>query len=131
MVRHLAFSGTMRRIFFGIAALLTASTAALAQTTTLVCNLDPSNAWKEVEPTTIELNDAQGYIVIHYAARTLSLNGDRAPARSSGPLPAVFGTDKITASSNGYNDVIDRVTGIFIDTAAQWSWTCQAGKPQF
>ena len=131
-----AVSGIARQVFLGLAVLTMASTAATAQTTTLICNLIAPNVFTEDEPTTIELNEAQSSVAVHFSESTLSLNGGRYPEFSIGPLQATFAADTISFSDppNALNYTLNRLTGrftrLFKGEFAQ-GWTCQAGKKQF
>ncbi len=135
MVRHLAFSGTMLLILFGMAALLATSTAAIADPTTLICIADAANVWKDDEPSTIELNEAQSSIAVHFAAQTGILGPQyRVSAHASGPIRATFGADTISFSDQGFDYTLNRLTGSLLrlvgsDVALRW--TCQPGKKQF
>ncbi len=133
MTKNLALSGIAHRMFFGLAILVMASQAAMADPATLICNLDTANAWKEDEPSTIGLNEAQNSVIAHWGARTLSVNGSRAPAQTSGPLPATFATDSISFidSSLGHHYTLNRLTGILLERELNWKWACQAGKKRF
>ena len=127
---------TTRRALLGMIALLTASTGALADTTTLLCRVPADNSfWSDDEPTIVELNQGQGTVVVHFAAihnRTPGVTGGfdgqgGFPASSQGPMQAVFSTDVITFSSGS---TINRLTGDFVwDNGLKF--TCKPGKPQF
>jgi len=116
----------------GLAILAVAGHAAMAQTTTLICNADASMPFTEDEPTTIELNEAKNSVAVHFSATTLSVNGGRIPAYSSGSLPATFAADTISFSVPHYqlDYTINRLTGSLVNSA-KWKWNCQAGKKQF
>jgi len=122
--------------------LLTASAAALADTTTLLCRMDTNPREAEVEPTTIELNEAQTSVVVNFAGTYSKIPGitggfqgrGGSDAFSIGPLQATFSTDKITfswpAGSYTIGGVINRLTGAFSTNQGR-SWSCQVGKKQF
>ena len=120
-------------------ALLMVTQPAMAQTTTLICNLDPAQAFTEAEPSTIELNEAKSSIAVHYSAETVlgSLSGGRIPAYSTGPLAATFSADTISFSVPHYSDAnytmsytINRLTGSWVSSSGL-KRTCRAGKKQF
>jgi hypothetical protein len=135
MARHLAGSG-IAQCFLGLAVVAMASQAAMAQTTTLICNADAANVWKDDEPSTIELNETQNIVATHISSETSAIPGygARLPAHASGPLPATFASDSISFSDQGFNYTLNRLTGSLVrlfnaDVALRW--TCQAGKKQF
>jgi hypothetical protein len=71
MTKRLAVSGIAQCIL-GVAILVVASPAAKAQTTTLICNLDHQpDVFKEDEPTTIDLNEAQNTVAVHLCEDTI------------------------------------------------------------
>jgi hypothetical protein len=91
---------------------------------------------------TIELNEAQNSVVVHRPAFKGN-SGNQYPGDSFGPLPAKFGTDKITftwRTDSAVSDyVINRVTGavsgkftlLTNQDTSYFTWTCQVGKRQF
>jgi hypothetical protein len=121
-------------------AILAACEPALAGPTMLVCHLDAPTALAfEDGATTIELNEAQSSVVVHFAAAHLTNSdgvtgaadgrGSPNPAASVGPLTAKFGSDTITFSSTGGGEydsngnhfvpyqgsyLINRLTGSFV-----------------
>ena len=136
--------GPAKCVLLGMAALLTAGTAALADTTTLICHIDNPGLFGlfEDEPTTtIELNEAQGSVVVHLAAYHFTnppdgLTGGTdgrggGKARSIGPRPAIFGNDTITFSDGDGDYIINRLTGAFAYPHGMKWGTCQPGKKQF
>ena len=121
---------------------------ALADTTTLICNSKFENTLVQDEPTTVELNEANGTVIVHYSGIHLKdpqgVSGGEdgmggLVARTIGPLPAQFGTSTITFSYQYPNGntmalVINRLTGDFSDTSDITVWrklTCHLGKAQF
>jgi hypothetical protein len=134
MTKHLAVSGIAHRMLLGMAILVMASQAAMAKTTTLICNADAANLWKADEPTTIELNEAQSSVAVHFSAVTSIVDPIRMPAHASGPRPATFAADTISFSDQGFNYTLNRLTGslsrLFRGDVAM-RWTCQPGKKQF
>jgi hypothetical protein len=136
MESYSACFGVARRALLGMAILATASQTALADPTTLICHMDGTGII-ENEPTTIELNAAQSSVVVHFAANHYNVGpGEEHAAWSLGPLPATFGADTISFSdprprSILSNFTINRLTGAFVETNANWRWTCQPGKKQF
>jgi len=108
----------------------------LAGTTTLICHVI-GTMLVEDGSTTIELNEAQSSVVVHFAAShcTAACGPPRPgePASSLGPLPAKFGANTISFSNpNGpVTYVIDRLTGVFVANYINVSWTCDVGKKKF
>lgn len=138
----LAWNGATWPALLGMAALLTASPAALAETTLLTCHLNsPQNAYREDGVPTIELNEAEGTIVAHFPQYTDKYNGDNfRRAHAVGPMPANFNPDTITftdpnpvfVSSDDYS--LDRRSGslsIANSTYPYWIWSCEVGHRQF
>src|SRR5947208_2347250 len=101
MIKRLAVSGITHRMLLGLA-ILVSSQAAMAQTTTLLCDLKNREADQisQDEPTTIELNDANSTVTVHFSAlHDISGNGTppmEFPAETTPPLPAQFGSNTIT-----------------------------------
>ncbi|MDE2163354.1 MAG: hypothetical protein KGJ53_09340 [Alphaproteobacteria bacterium] len=147
MVRHLAFSDAMRRIFLGLAALLTASTAALADPTTLTCHDDNLNS-----TILIDLDEANGTATVTYPAYTFMNNGYQrsVPESSSGTLKAQFDPKTITFDQPGdgggsTHNTINRITGVllaYVGTRAPYeqsaeqdrgiqTYNCHVGAKQF
>jgi hypothetical protein len=125
--------GVMRRALLGLTVLLAASTAALADTTKLVCHLG-EQLYKEDGPTIIELNEAQSSVVVHFGGSQMANPPGVLPPRTIGPVPAVFGTDAITIPEPSYPEgsfVLNRLTGDLIQNVTNWKWTCQPGKKLF
>lgn len=131
----MTWANAVRAALIGTAVLSMASTPTLADTTTLICNRDaPNDPWKEIEPTTVQLNEAQSYVTVHWGAKTSSF--DSAPAFSIGPLRATFTSDTISFNINAYPDVvtINRLTGrmlLTFSSGGYWSWACESGKAKF
>jgi tetratricopeptide (TPR) repeat protein len=115
--------------------------------TTMICQPGYSQIFED-EPTTIELNEAQGSVVVHISAAHLrdsrgvsggwDGHGSSTRAQSIGPFAANFGNDTITFSPSGpsggdYRDgsfVINRRTGAFVfkpfdGVSTTWNvWHC-------
>jgi len=136
----LKLNGGAGAALMALALLASSSQAARAEATTLICNLDSSNPWKEAEPTTIELNEAQSTVVVHFAAMhgDPRYGGGSRIAVSYGPLPAKFGTDTITFSvdrtTSSWSEgphTINRLTGNFVEAETNWKWNCHPAKKQF
>jgi hypothetical protein len=115
-----------------------ANQAAIAQTTTLICRLDPpqSQGFVEDEPSTLELNEAQSSVVVHFSAETVTASGGRLPAYLTGKRPATFAADTIFSVPH-YSDAnytmsytINRLTGSWVSSSGL-KRTCQVGKRQF
>ena len=142
LAKKTRWGGPAQWVLLGMAALLTAGTAALADTTTLICHVDNPGLFGlfEDEPTTtIELNEAQGSVVVHLAAYHFTTppdgltggtdgRGGGAP-RLVGPRPAIFGNDTITFSDpllpGDY--IINRLTGAFAQPGTM-RWHCQPAR---
>ena len=125
-----------RTASFGVFVFLMASTPALADTTTLICHLNGGDTIIEDEPTTIDLNEAQNSVVIHFGANHYNLGRvDVEQAVSVGPFQAIFGPDTITFNNNNnaYTGpyTLSRVTGVLANTSIGWRWTCEAGSKKF
>jgi hypothetical protein len=103
-----------RRVLLGITMLLTASTAALAAPTTLIC----TNNQRPSDPAfTIDLDEAKGTVTI---ASTI--------------MTATFDAREIKWVLNNVSEKIDRVTGLYTADLGQGvvlSFPCRAGKAQF
>jgi hypothetical protein len=130
--------GALRTMILGT--FLTASTAALADPTALICSLDGR---PDLPPTTIDLNEAASTATVNHPAGTYSAGS------SSGPLAAKFDPqtvtfdDKLNATYSHYT--IDRVTGIliiYIGAGTPWDqaapqdrytqqYACHVGQKQF
>ncbi len=126
-----------RVALFALALLLASSQVAVADTTKLICSLGNSpNA--EDGPTTIELNEAQGSVVIHFAGYHVrpesGLQGG-GPPRTIGPLSATFSDDTITFFNPQYPQQdqfkINRLTGELTNTFTNWKWACEKGQKKF
>lgn len=131
-IGQLAFSVIPRGAFFGF--FLVSSTAAMADTSTLVCHLTPF-VIVEDEPTTIDLNEAQSSVVVHFGALHQTFPQTASPAMTVGPLAAVFGVDTISFSQPGApyqgDYILNRLTGGLVNTSTNWRYTCQLGQKQF
>lgn len=124
--------------------LFAASQPANADTTILVCALDTSHedprlVSVEEGNTTIELNEADSIVTVHFAANHPGPNssGGSVPAGTVGPMHATFGPDTITLQVGDADGgpwhgtfTIDRITGQF-SVQAGWQWNCKVGKKQF
>ncbi len=111
-------------------------TAGMADTTTLVCNLSNRVGTAEDEPTTIELNEAQSSVVVHFGQNHYTVpNYQTERAVSVGPVPAVFGANTISFSLPYpvYGDpyVLNRLTGFLSNTTSAGNFTCHAVQKQF
>lgn len=118
-----------------LAALVVGSSqVAIAETTTLICDVPHSDRVITDGVPTIDLNEAQGTITIHYAAWRSVNGGSPFPATTLGPIPAEFGPDIITippVERPGWSIeqpvTLNRVTGFW----SMNNWTCHAAKKQF
>jgi hypothetical protein len=137
MAKHIAIFELLHRMLLGLAILALASQAAMAQTTTLICD---RNIAMDMGPTTIEMNAGQSTVTLHFPA----MNGGEIPVRTAGPLPAKFSNDEIDfvwmeGSELRHTYVINRVTAVVQGTAVNLnggpgfaeSWTCRVGQKQF
>jgi hypothetical protein len=125
--------GALRAAVFGI--FLTMSTAAVANPTTLICQMADYMPWTEQGTTTVELNETKSQVTLNFATTQfkdtrLSYNGG--PGATVGPLLATFGTDTITFKNPGAlfagSYVINRLTGSMIEPYAHWRWNCHPGQ---
>lgn len=128
-----------------LAMLVAGSKSAWADTTTLICHMNDNPYWYEEGPTSIELNETQSTVVVHYAPYHGKRSGYTGPsAETTGPFQATFSADTITwqekNGESGYTDfTINRVTGffggkLFYDGKSGGdtnSYTCQAARRQF
>lgn len=129
---HRIFSATLGVIVI-CCVLLTASTAAWADATTLICDTTSSNA---EGPGMVELNEAEGTVTI-YSPPGHYPDGQHFPGGLMGKYPATFDSKAIkfvgpqTSSSGGAGEaiVINRLTGIFLQNGS--TWTCHVGTKQF
>jgi hypothetical protein len=137
MTKHRAASGIVRRIFLGMAILVIASPAAMADPTTLICD---TGLPLDMGPTIVDLNEAQSTVTLHLPA----LKNSTIPARVMGPFHAAFGSETITFADTSYgadnNYVINRLSATVALTqfggedhhmAGYANWTCHVGQKQF
>jgi len=132
-------------LLLGAIVLGAASQNVVADTTTLICQVAVPNVIED-GATTIELNEAQSTVVVHFSANHYinMPTSEEHPSRSIGPFPAQFSNDTITFSDPNPNDYfrvfsISRITGAFVMADVQsnlngiqnWRWTCHAGQKQF
>ena len=117
-----------RALILGI--FLTGSTAALADPTTLVCNIHFSNATPYTTGR-VDLDEAQGSITVYYPpSDNPGGQPDPIPGRSL-TYAAKFSPNTIDFFDGYYKEqvTIDRVTGTF--TVYGILWTCQVGQKKF
>jgi hypothetical protein len=107
----------------GVALLLTGSTAALAETTTLIC---PNPSFPNDPPFTIGLDEAQGTVTWSFAGKQY------VPAYSN-TYSATFDAREIKFVAGPSAVTVDRVTGnaSIINGTLVMNLTCHVGKPQF
>jgi hypothetical protein len=133
------WASAVRRTLWGMVILVTASQTALAASTTLVCSTGNP---REASPTTIDLNEAQSSVTIHFGSTQCpGCTPDPIPGRTAGPLTAKFAKNAITFAerpdSRSFDYTINRLTGIVGVNETQQGqpyhtdWTCHVGKPQF
>ena len=124
------FCALMPAIAFA-AGLLSLQPAA-AGTTTLICRLTQPTQVTEQQPTTIDLDDVQNTVMIHYGPTYTDEGGPHSmPASDLGPLPATFTANAITFSDHrGGTYTINRLTGIF-SNSYYFQWACEPGKAKF
>jgi len=134
----LKLNGVVCTALVAFALLSAGSQAAQADTTKLICSLSNSpNA--EDGPTTIELNEAQSSVVVHFSGYHVrpesGLQGGGGAPRSIGPLSATFSDDTITFSNPQYPQQdqfkINRLTGELTNTITNWKWACEKGQKKF
>ena len=111
---------------------------ALADTTSLVCHMAMDNPnYVEDDSTTIELNEAQSTVTVHFGKAHYSNPYGEYKAYTIGQLSAKFDTNTISFSAkNGLfggnsNYVINRLTGSLYDNTTNWKWKCRAAQKQF
>ena len=122
----------------GLTALPMISAAASADPITLICRFGRiGDSIVEDEPTTIDLNEAQASVVVHFGLNhyTFPQFIQEKPI-STGPLAAVFGAETITFSApsgTGYpgDYVLNRLTGDLVNTNTNWRYACQPARKQF
>ncbi len=132
MVKRLAASG-IAPCFLGLVVLVSASPAALADPTTLICDTTSSNA---DGPGTVELNEADGAVTLYGPAFHYP-TGEHFPGGLMGKYAAKFDSKTITfvgpptmdTGDAGEKITIDRLTGMFTQNGS--TWTCHVGKTQF
>lgn len=124
----------IRLLLLAALVVLGSSQAALAATTTLICDVPHSDRVITDGVPTIDLNEAEGTVTIHYAAWRSVNGGSQFPEKTIGPIPAEFGLDIITippVERPGWSIeqpvTLSRVTGFW----SLNSWTCHAAKKQF
>ena len=122
----------------GMALVLTASTAALADPTTLICDENGTAGTYTYDGSIIvDLNEAQHSIVIHYPGVTGTTPVYHHDGRSVGPLPAIFDANNIAVSLPwGVGITINRVTGEGVLRTSDGltmaeRWNCHVGAKQF
>ena len=128
------WNSAIRRTLWGIPLFMAVSSAALADTTTLVCDVPPSDRVIFYGVPTIDLNEVQGTVTIHYPSWRSSRGGSTFEEKTLGPIPANFGAETITippVEVPGFSltktETINRVTGFF----SLNQWTCHAARKQF
>jgi len=132
--------GALRIAALGI--LLTANTAAMADPVTLICNMVDTGrgTYQEDEPTTVELNEQQNSVTVHFGREHLAVGASNhvLTAWTQGPVIATFTDNAISFSLVQFgkpaSSLINRLTGTFVITQDQHdvgSWTCHAAQKQF
>ena len=119
----------LRMALLSVIIFVSASRIVMADTTKLVCQQRPSSGsgWNDEQPRIVEFNEAQKFVVVHFPPTRM--NEFHEKGSTQGPFPANFSNDKITFSANGFNYVLNRLTGGMSSEGGYW--TCQAGKQQF
>ena len=133
------WNSATRRALLGVALVLTASRAAIADPARLICDWDGGDAIVQDEPTIIELNQAQSSVSVHFSAYTIPALRSHVAAVSIGPLLALFGNDMVTFRNDGLNRhemtygafSLNRITGAFIQIRSNYRWTCHSGQEHF
>jgi hypothetical protein len=113
------------------------ATAANADPTTLICDLH-DDLWIESQPTTLDVNEAQGTVTVHTGG-VHAPGGGFAPAHTYDPVPATFTDQEITfrfedVEKSAPLSVINRITGslvAFQGGLGTARYSCQAGHKQF
>jgi hypothetical protein len=127
--------------------MIACSQEALASKVKLACDYKNDNLGYENNPSIILLDETHGTVEVHFSTIYGSRSGrggdmgwNRSPAYTLGPIPAHFGTSKITFSEfrNGapYNWILNRLTGKFyaVDNNGNVWWPirfCHAARNQF
>ena len=125
------WTAVAQKALLGIAVLAATPQIASADPTTLICKLGAENSWKEDEPTTVDLNEAQSSVVVHWGAKTLPINGAHTPALSSAPVRGDFSANTISFNAFGQDYVIIRLTGVMSAPSINWTWSCEPGNKKF
>jgi hypothetical protein len=127
-----AFISVTQSLSFLTIALLMATMAAQAETTTLICRLNTfPGGPTEDQPTTVELNGAQNTVVVHFSAMHHTDPDFSSQPSTTGPLQANFSADSVSFSTPaGATFSINRLTGAMVNSN-NLSWTCAPGKPLF
>jgi hypothetical protein len=125
----------LQKAFLGI--FLTASTTALADPATLVCDgKGPAGVYSFDGSIIVDLDETARTVTVHYPGVTNFNSGGHMEAHSIGPVPGTFDANAISFSIPGENIAINRVTGEAVVrteggiTMAE-SWNCRVGKKQF
>ena len=117
---------------------------ALAEATHLICHMNENKFWVEEGPTTMELNEAEGTVLINFGkqhgAPGSGIGGGSVGGETRGPFQAAFTPDTITFSPDpNTNCTINRLTGVYsckvssngnvYDSAV--CYTCQSAQKKF
>jgi hypothetical protein len=137
VIAKIRWVGEAQRLLLVIVALVAASPAALADSASLICDeKGTAGVYTYDGAVTVDLNETQHSVVVHYPGVTGTVPVFHREARSVGPLLAIFKSDSITFSIPGNVITINRMTGEAVirtdggQTMAE-SWNCRAGKKQF
>jgi len=124
MKAYSARLGVARRTLLGMAILVTANQAALADTTTLLC-LNPS--FPTDPPFTVDLDQTQRTV-------TWSFSGKQYVPAYSNKFPATFDAKEIKFVMGETSMTINRLTGIATGVGQEGTiltFPCHVGKTQF
>jgi len=115
-------------------ALLVATTATRADTATVVCHVN-SGLVVEETPTTVDLNESQNSVTMHFGQthwdpRTGMSGSTPSSGEDWGPITARFDANTITWGDQIVY-TLNRVTGVLTDSSAHQVWNCQKAQKQF
>ena len=129
-----AFLSVARILSFLTIALLMAATAARADTATVVCHVDSGQVVEET-PTTVDLNESQNSVTMHFGQthwdpRTGMSGSTPSSGEDWGPITARFDANTITWGDKSVY-TLNRVTGVLTESVYQQVWNCQKAQKQF
>ena len=129
------FANAAGMTLLGMVLLTAGAGTASADTTTLICDLH-NDLWIQNQPTTIDLNEAQGTVTIHTGGVHAEGGGFEGPVTFD-PIAATFSDREITfrwGNASYPISVINRLTGgfaAFQPGLGSVNYACQAAHKQF